>query len=51
MLEFNIFNQTISRVDRFNPATDSVNYLTAKFNFLTDDWDGKVKKPCFVRAR
>ena len=47
MLEFDIKNQTISRVDRFNPATDSVDYLTAKFNFLTDDWDGKTKKALF----
>lgn len=47
MLEFNIKNQTISRVDRFNPATDSVDYLTAKFNFLTADWDGKTKKALF----
>lgn len=47
MLEFNVKNQTISRVDRFNPATDSVDYLTAKFNFLTDDWDGKTNKALF----
>lgn len=47
MLEFNIKNQTISRVDRFDPATDSVDYLTAKFNFITADWDGKTKKALF----
>lgn len=47
MLEFNIKNQTISRVDRFNPATDSVDYLTAKFNFITTDWDGVTKKALF----
>ena len=47
MLEFNIKNQTISRVDRFNPATDSVDYLTAKFDFLTSDWDGVTKKALF----
>ena len=47
MLEFNIKNQTISRIDRFNPATDSVDYLTAKFNFLTTDWDGITKRALF----
>lgn len=47
MLEFNIKNQTISRVDRFNPATDSVDYLTAKFNFISTDWDGVTKKALF----
>ena len=47
MLEFNVKNQTISRVDRFDPATDSVDYLTAKFNFITADWDGKTKKALF----
>lgn len=47
MLEFNIRNQTIDRIDRFSPATDSVDYLTAKFNFLTEDWTGKTKKALF----
>lgn len=47
MLEFNVTNQTLKRVDKFSPATDSVDYLTAKFNFLTEDWDGKAKKALF----
>lgn len=47
MLEFNITGQSIKRIDRFSPATDSVDYLMAKFNFSTTDWDGKTKKALF----
>lgn len=43
MLKFNIRNQTISRVDSFRPAADSIDYLTASFQFLTDDWAGLSK--------
>ena len=47
MLEFIITNQTIKRVDKFIPATDSVNYLTANFTFATDDWGGTGKTALF----
>lgn len=47
MLEFNITHQSVKRVDRFAPATDSVDYLKAKFNFLTEDWTGTTKKALF----
>ena len=47
MLEFRVINQTIKRVDRFDPATDSVDYLKATFNFATKDWDGLVKTALF----
>ena len=47
MLEFNITNQTLKRADKFNPATDSVEYLKAKFNFLTADWSGFTKHAIF----
>lgn len=50
MLEFEVKNQTIKRIDRFNPATDSVDYLTAKFNFLTADWDGRAKTAIFKKG-
>ena len=47
MLEFEVIHQTINRVDNFSPATDSVDYLKAKFTFLTDDWTGKAKRAIF----
>lgn len=43
MLEFNIRNQTINRVDSFRPVANSIDYLTATFNFLTEDWAGLSK--------
>lgn len=48
ILEFNIRNQTLSRIDSFRPAEKSVGYLHAKFNLLTDEWkNGSLK----VRAK
>ena len=44
MLKFNIRNQQLSRVDSFRPVEKSVNYLTASFSFLTNDWEGCTKK-------
>lgn len=44
MLKFNIRNQQLSRVDSFRPVEKSVNYLTASFSFLTNDWEGFTKK-------
>ena len=40
MLKFEVKNQRLTRVDKFGAAEDSVNYLVAHFDFLTDDWDG-----------
>ena len=37
-LKFEITNQLINRVDTFKPVADSKNYLTAHFDFLTDEW-------------
>ena len=47
LLEFKVTNQTIKRVDKFDPATDSVDYLQATFNFATNDWNGKGKTALF----
>ena len=40
MLKFEVKNQRLTRLDRFRAAEDSVNYLMAEFDILTDDWDG-----------
>lgn len=47
MLEFNVINQRLIRIDKFLPASDSENYLKAKFNFKTSDWSGKAKTAYF----
>ncbi len=47
MLKFNVFSQTLTRDDRFKPATDSVGYLKAAFDFLSDEWSGKTKIAVF----
>lgn len=47
MLKFNIDGQTLRRIDIFNPATDSVAYLKAKFNVLSSDWAGVAKRAFF----
>ena len=38
MLTFTVSNQIIKRTDTFRPVAGSQNYLTAHFDFLTDDW-------------
>ena len=48
MLEFEVKGQKIKRTDRTEPATDSINYLKAKFNFDAD-WNGKTKTAYFKR--
>lgn len=40
ILTFNVENQMITRTDEFQPVSDSVNYLYAHFEFLTDEWVG-----------
>lgn len=39
-LAFNVSKQHIERADSEIPVAGSKNYLTAKFNFLTDEWTG-----------
>lgn len=39
MLKFNIRHQSLTRVDSFRPAEKSVNYLYAKIQFLTNEWE------------
>lgn len=47
MLLFNVNGQTLTRTDKFNPATDSVEYLKAQFTFTGSDWSGKGKTALF----
>lgn len=47
VLQFNIRNQNISRVDNFLPVRYSRDYLYAEFDFKTQDWDGKNKTAVF----
>lgn len=51
MLEFNIRNQEISRIDNFSPAEKSVEYLVAKFNFKTEDWNEAIKRVVFRNVK
>lgn len=47
MLLFEVNGQTLKRTDHFDPATDSVEYLKAKFTFKGTDWNGKAKTALF----
>lgn len=51
MLEFNVRNQSISRVDNMLYAEKSINYLEAKFNFLTEDWRDLTKSATFENKK
>ena len=46
-LQFEITNQIIKRVDDFKVVGDSQNYLYAKFDFKTEEWDGLDKTVLF----
>lgn len=48
ILEFNVRNQSLSRIDFFRPAEKSVGYLKATFHFITEEWSGGTLK---LRAR
>ena len=48
-LRFEVKNQFINRVDKEQPSADSQYYLYAHFNFLTDDWKGKVVTAVFTK--
>lgn len=47
LLTFDVNAQTLTRTDKNNPATDSVDYLTAKFTFLSAEWNGIEKVALF----
>ena len=38
---FNVENQRLKRIDNNSVVADSKNYLKAKFNILSDDWEGE----------
>lgn len=40
MIRFNVIGQTLKRTDEFTPASDSVEFLKAQFNIVSDEWDG-----------
>lgn len=46
-LLFDVNAQTLKRTDKNNPATDSVDYLTAKFTFSSPEWNGVEKIALF----
>lgn len=46
-LRFEVTHQHINRVDTEKPVSDSKHYLYAHFDFLTDDWEGKVVTAIF----
>ena len=48
-LRFEVKNQFINRVDKIQPSADSQYYLYAHFNFLTEDWKGKVITAVFTK--
>lgn len=47
VLNFNINNQIITRTDGEIPVANSRNYLKAKFNFQTAEWDAHEKTAIF----
>lgn len=47
VLNFDINNQIISRTDGETPVANSKNYLKAKFNFKTGEWDAHEKTAIF----
>ena len=46
-LTFKVDGQLLSRTDHCFIASDSKNYLTATFDFLSTDWDGMTKSAIF----
>lgn len=47
MLEFKVEKQKLTRLDVVEPATDSEQYLKAKFTINDADWNGKAKTAYF----
>ena len=50
LLKFEITKQSVIRTDSEQPASDSRNYLKAKFDFLTPEWDGLIKSAVFWKG-
>lgn len=51
MLSFNVIGQTLTRSDHFAPASDSVEYLTATFNFPdATGWANTLRTALFRRG-
>ena len=48
-LRFEVKHQFINRVDKEQPSADSKYYLYAHFDFLTDEWNGKVATAIFTK--
>ncbi len=42
MLEFNVKNQIIARIDAFKVVADSRNHLAAEVSF-SEDWTGEIR--------
>ena len=49
-LNFRIVNQTINRIDDFQPVSQSKNYLMACFEFITDDWNNIDNKTAIFKT-
>lgn len=49
ILKFEVTNQLINRVDQEKPVADSVNYLFAHFDFITDEWKNKTVTALFTK--
>lgn len=47
ILNFTVENQSLSKKNDFFNVEGTVGYLYAQFDFLTDDWNGTVKKAIF----
>ena len=47
MLLFEVKEQKLKRLDAVEPATDSQQYLKAKFTIKDEDWNGKAKTAYF----
>lgn len=50
-ISFSVRNQIIKRTDKFDVVADSQNYLHAKFDFETDEWDGLIKTALFRKGK
>ena len=48
ILQFTVSNQTLERQDDFVVVEGSENYLRARFDFTTEDWDGLIKTGVFI---
>lgn len=48
-LEFELNKQIINRVDTEKPVSDSIDYLYAHFNYLSDEWQNKVVTAIFTK--